>query len=1084
MDKKVAYGNQGETFVIKNYNQAKTFSNFFASIAGELGIPLWVFYVNRAQSICAFGLKDKDHSFLEFQPANKAYQTVHHTGFRTFLKLHTGTYYEPFREDARYRGVDCTQTMYINAQDLKLEEENKTYGLKISVEYSLIVEEPFPGLVRKVTIENTGRTPLPLTLLDGLSAVVPYPESNFFLKELACTIQAWALAEALKNNKGYVFRLKIDPADVPSTKFIEGGNLYTSVRYDNGRAKFLPLVVDPDAVFGEEKGFLVPQAYCRNNFSFPASQTREGKTLCAFTYARTTVAPRRPFTFYSLASSLESRALVGAVMEKIEHPAFFAQKFEASRRVVKRVKDKIFCLSGMERFDAYVAQSFLDNVLRGGMPLTMETPHRVYPHYIYSRKHGDLERDYNRFVLMPHYFSEGEANYRDINQNRRMDPWIFPHVDDENVLIFFNLQRIDGYNPLVFKGVRYAFKDHAPADFSRCIEGHIGSKKHAALKEFLTEPFSLGEVSRYLLTQGIAIKKKAWQEFFACLIDNSKRIEEAEFGEGYWIDHFTYNLDLLESYEAIFPDRVENLLFKKREFVFWDDAHTVKPRYRRYVLENGRVFQLNSLEISPHKKELIHKRKKEKYILRTHSGKVYKTTLAVKMLVLILNKLASLDPFGVGVEMEADKPGWCDSLNGLPALFGSSLPETAELKRLCVWLKKYCEQCPQAAQAISVPEEAAGFFRKMDEILKWYVSADAQRKDLIYWDKSNAVKEHFREITFSSLKDREETLSGTAVALFLERAVRKLDRAFKKARVPQSALYNTYFINAVKKYRVSAYGFIIPEAFRQRALPLYLEAQARMLKIEEKRQGAKQLYAAVKRSPLYDRPLGMYRLNASLKNESFSIGRSRVFPPGWLENESIWLHMEYKYFLGLLRQNLYKEFFAEFLRSGICFQNPEVYGRSIFENSSFIVSSAHADKKLWGRGFVARLSGSTAELVNMFLWLAVGIKPFYLEGNRLYLRFRPSLTKRFFTTHEEERTLYLGDALRRERFPGNTFAFKFLGDTLVVYHNPSRKDLSPHASLPYRIVLDGTTPIEGPVVPPEYARGVRENRFKRIDVYF
>ena len=32
--------------------------------------------------------------------------------------------------------------------------------------------------------------------------------------------------------------------------------------------------------------------------------------------------------------------------------------------------------------------------------------------------------------------------------------------------------------------------------------------------------------------------------------------------------------------------------------------------------------------------------------------------------------------------MEADRPGWCDALNGLPGLFGSSVNETIELKRL------------------------------------------------------------------------------------------------------------------------------------------------------------------------------------------------------------------------------------------------------------------------------------------------------------------------------------------------------------------------------------------------------------------
>ena len=53
----------------------------------------------------------------------------------------------------------------------------------------------------------------------------------------------------------------------------------------------------------------------------------------------------------------------------------------------------------------------------------------------------------------------------------------------------------------------------------------------------------------------------------------------------------------------------------------------------------------------------------------------------------------------------------------------------------------------------------------------------------------------------------------------------------------------------------------------------------------------------------------MYKVNASLASQSHEIGRARAFTPGWLENESIWLHMEYKYLLEVLKAGLYEEFF-------------------------------------------------------------------------------------------------------------------------------------------------------------------------------
>ncbi|UCC64183.1 MAG: hypothetical protein JSV36_03760, partial [Anaerolineae bacterium] len=70
--------------VIQDYAAARPFSSFLPGIAGPMGVPLWVFYVNRGQAITSFGVESKDNPILEFQPANKAYQITPFTGFRTF----------------------------------------------------------------------------------------------------------------------------------------------------------------------------------------------------------------------------------------------------------------------------------------------------------------------------------------------------------------------------------------------------------------------------------------------------------------------------------------------------------------------------------------------------------------------------------------------------------------------------------------------------------------------------------------------------------------------------------------------------------------------------------------------------------------------------------------------------------------------------------------------------------------------------------------------------------------------------------------------------------------------------------------
>ena len=55
-------------------------------------------------------------------------------------------------------------------------------------------------------------------------------------------------------------------------------------------------------------------------------------------------------------------------------------------------------------------------------------------YHIYSRKHGDLERDYNDFYVAAEPYSQGNGNYRDVNQNRRCDVWFNPQVGAFNIL--------------------------------------------------------------------------------------------------------------------------------------------------------------------------------------------------------------------------------------------------------------------------------------------------------------------------------------------------------------------------------------------------------------------------------------------------------------------------------------------------------------------------------------------------------------------------------------------------------------------------------------------------------------------------
>jgi hypothetical protein len=101
--------------------------------------------------------------------------------------------------------------------------------------------------------------------------------------------------------------------------------------------------------------------------------------------------------------------------------------------------------------------------------------------------------------------------------------------------------------------------------------------------------------------------------------------------------------------------------------------------------------------------------------------------------------------------------------------------------------------------------------------------------------------------------------------------------------------------------------------------------------------------------------------------------------------------MEYKYLLELLKTGLYEEFITDSHKALIPFLDPSVYGRSIYENSSFIASSQNPNEKYHGKGFVARLSGSTVEFIHMWKIMMFGKNPFNLKDQELTLSLQPTI---------------------------------------------------------------------------------------------
>ncbi len=1054
------YLNERGQFIVKNYNKAFPFFNFLPALAGKWGIPLWAFYVNRAQGIISFGVHDKNHSILEFYPADRALREVPFVGFRTFVKIDHKNFYEPFQNNDAYT---IEERMYIESESLKLEEINKDLMLKFTVEYFTLPNMSFASLVRILKIKNLSSKKIHLIIVDGLGRVIPFGARDLFLKNLSRTLEAWMHSQ-IKNNM-VAFRLLVDPKDIAQTKFIEGAN-FNYAFFKNKILKHPRYIVDPYVVFGSDTSLRKPLKFLEQGFRFPEKQIFCGRAPCGLSFFEWELRSDEERIFYSLWGSVFNKRVLNEV-KKIT-PTVVQEKQRENQRIIEGIKSMATCISSSNVFNFYIKNTYLDNILRGGYPYSYKR-NKVY--YIFSRKHGDLERDYNKFKIFASYFSEGEGNYRDVNQNRRIDLFFNPFIYKANVVYFMNLIKIDGYNPLIVKGEKLYF------DNTRKIKDILSQFKilDDDLLNLMKRGFYLGEIFILMMNKGIKIRDR--ESFVDFLLTEAKREPKASFGDGYWIDHWHYNLDLIDNFLYFYPDKLKEL-FLETEFMFWDDECRVRRREERYFLKEEKVYQGNSLEVSDKKRELIEERNRFKNFLRKQRGKsyIYKTNLFVKLLSLILNKTATLDPYGIGIEMEADKPGWCDSLNGLPSLFGSSLCETLELKRACNIIIKAIDSLDENF-IISVPVEMYDFFIKMKRLLKNYFCNKNKKKDYIWWQRANEIKESFRDSVFWGIKGKTRGITLKELKEFAGKVSHKLKESIIKAKDKSSGLYYTYFFYEVDKYRKDKNGFIVPLSFKLRKLPLFLESSVHLLRLYP----SFSLVKNMKKSALFDNKLHMYRLNMSLDKLPLEIGRSRVFPSGWLENASIWLHMEYKYLLELIKGGFYNNFYDDFFNCLVCFFKPERYGKNILENSSFIVSSAYPDSSLWGKGFVSRLTGATVELLNIWMVICMGERPFFIDNQgELCLQFRPLIKKDLFIKTPLSFKME-GEVIN---LPRNTFSFKLFSSILVVYHNPNRKDTFKAKVKRIKIKSQQKTFIlNSDIITSPLSYDIREKKIKRIDIY-
>ncbi len=244
--------------------------------------------------------------------------------------------------------------------------------------------------------------------------------------------------------------------------------------------------------------------------------------------------------------------------------------------------------------------------------------------------------------MVPEYYTQGNGNFRDVNQNRRSDVLFAPYVKDHNIKLFYNLLQLDGYNPLVVRQVTY--KAVRP---DKILE-YVKQDGKSLMRGFFQKEFSPGSLFACLEQHSISLEC-CREEFLSAVVEHSSLKFHADFGEGYWTDHWTYHLDLIETYLSVYPEMEKHLLFSDKSYTYYESRAVVKPRHERYVQTERGIRQYHAL-CEDRKMEVL----KDSVSTDYGKGTVYVTNLMTKLVVLAANKAASLDMSGLGIEMERE----------------------------------------------------------------------------------------------------------------------------------------------------------------------------------------------------------------------------------------------------------------------------------------------------------------------------------------------------------------------------------------------------------------------------------------------
>ena len=527
---------------------------------------------------------------------------------------------------------------------------------------------------------------------------------------------------------------------------------------------------------------------------------------CSFYGITRTLAPGGSVTLYELIGQVENKQLLKEYFAEKKDAAYFEAKKREADELAEALTDGIRTRTASAAFDAYCRYTYMTNkaaraVIRcswGTIRSFMSIPENTV---IWS---GITIT----FPCCREFYSQETGTSR-CQSEPPLRHLFAPFVGRKNIQEFYSLIQLDGYNPLGVEKLTYRLSKER----AKKLLADVKEEQRRALLDFATKPFTPGALCRKFGD----VFGDTWDEtLFIRVIDFAEEMVNGSFGEGYWSDHWTYNLDLILDYLSVFPEQEEEMLYEEVYTTFLSRIN-VNRRFRRYVETENGLRQYRALNEASRLADLGEKLVRTEY----GSGDVLTMTLMEKLILLSAVKFATLDAYGMGIEMEGGKPGWYDALNGMPGLFGSSMAETYELARMLSYTIEALKQYPGEVALI---EELGCFLDELNLITRLEHDNIMRDEELLsFWNRINDAKEIYRDKTYQGVSGKKMVYHTEQLAAILEGFLEIVTCGIKKARWISGEICPTYFTYEVPEYEKLKDGGIRLLKFVPKNTPYFLE---------------------------------------------------------------------------------------------------------------------------------------------------------------------------------------------------------------------------------------------------------------------